>query len=93
MESCGKMGGRIQLAGGIKDMKRRCTESSNLGPWLLTETEPPTKEHVSAGSRPLTHLWQRCILDSITSGVRAVSVSVLCHGIPFPYLDYLVELQ
>jgi hypothetical protein len=28
----------------VKDTTRRLTESTNLGPWRLTETEPPTKK-------------------------------------------------
>ena len=32
------------------------TESTHLGPWGLTETEPPTKEHAEVGPRPPTHL-------------------------------------
>jgi hypothetical protein len=44
-ESCRRVGGRIEGAGRIKDTTRRPTELINLGPWGLTETESPTKEH------------------------------------------------
>ena len=30
------------------------TESTHLGPWGLTETEPPTKVHTGAGHKPPT---------------------------------------
>ena len=33
-------------------------QSTNLCPWGLTETEPPTKEHTGAGPGPITHLYQ-----------------------------------
>jgi hypothetical protein len=36
---------------GVKDTTRRPTESTNLGPWGFTTTEPP-----SNGPRPPTHL-------------------------------------
>ena len=57
-ESCGRVGDRIERAGEVKDITRRPTESSNLSPWGLTETEPPTKEHACVGPRPPTHLQQ-----------------------------------
>ena len=31
-------------AGEVKDITRRPTKSTNLGPWRLIETEPPNKE-------------------------------------------------
>jgi hypothetical protein len=40
----------------IKDIIRKSTESTNLGPWRLTETILPTKEHARAGPRPPTDL-------------------------------------
>ena len=39
---------RTEQARGVKDTTRRPTESTNLGPWGLTDTEPPTKEHAGA---------------------------------------------
>jgi hypothetical protein len=47
-ESCGRVGDKTERAKGVKDT-RRPTESTNLGSWGLTETEPPTKEHAGAG--------------------------------------------
>jgi hypothetical protein len=44
--SCERVGNRIE---GVKDNTRRPTESTNLGPWDLKETEPLTKEHAWAG--------------------------------------------
>ena len=35
------------------DTTGRLTESTNLGLWELTETDPPTKEHGGAGSKSL----------------------------------------
>ena len=42
-ESCGRVGDRIKGAGEVKDTTTRPTELTNLGPWGLIETEPPTK--------------------------------------------------
>jgi len=50
------VGGRIEGAGGVKDITRKSTESNNLGPWELTEVEPPIKEHAEAGPKPPTHM-------------------------------------
>ena len=43
--------GRIETASVVKDTTRRPTESTNLSPWGLTETELPTKEHAEPGPR------------------------------------------
>jgi hypothetical protein len=50
------VGHSIEKARGAKDTTKRPSESINLGPWGLTETEPPTKEHAGTGLRPHTHL-------------------------------------
>jgi hypothetical protein len=55
-ESCGRVGGRSEQIRGVKDTTRRPTEPTNLGPWGLTETGPPTREHAEAGPGPPTHL-------------------------------------
>jgi hypothetical protein len=44
-ESCGRVGGRTEGPKGDRD-SIRSTESTNLDPWELTETETPTKEQV-----------------------------------------------
>lgn len=36
---------RTEEVGGVKDTTGRPTEPINLGPWRLTDTKPPTKEH------------------------------------------------
>ena len=38
-----------------RDSTRRPTESTNLDPWGLPETELPIKEHTWAGSRSPAH--------------------------------------
>jgi hypothetical protein len=54
--TCERMGDRTEQAGEIKDTTRRPTESTNMGPWGLTEPGPPTREHAGAGPRPPTLL-------------------------------------
>jgi hypothetical protein len=44
-ESCGSVSGSTVGAKEVKDSTRRPTESTNLDHWVLTEIEPPTKEH------------------------------------------------
>ena len=55
-EPCGRVSNRIEQASGIKDNTGRRTDSTNLGPGDLTQTEPSTKEHTGAGPRPATYL-------------------------------------
>ena len=45
-----------EQAGGIKDTTKKPTESTNLGPWGLTEMELPAKEHAVTGPRFRTYL-------------------------------------
>ena len=52
----GRVEDMIEGAGGDRDSTRRPTESTNLGPWRFTETEPPTKEYAGTGLGPPTHL-------------------------------------
>ena len=48
-----KVGGRIKDPEGNRNSTGRPTESTNLDPWGLSETEPPTKEAgPQAGPRP-----------------------------------------
>jgi hypothetical protein len=42
-ECCGRVGKRIGSPGGDTNSIQRPTESSNLDPWGLSETEPPVK--------------------------------------------------
>jgi len=41
----------------------RLIESTNLVPWELSESEPPTKEHTGAGKRPQAaqSSWLPCL--------------------------------
>jgi len=58
--------GSIEGVGGVKDTtRRRLTESSNLGPCGLTETEPLAKKNPWAGHRPSVHLEHVCNLITI----------------------------
>jgi hypothetical protein len=51
------LGQRIERAIGVKHTIERPTESTNLGAWGLTETEPLTKEQAGAAPRlPATPL-------------------------------------
>ena len=47
--------GRIELARGFKHTTKRSSESTNLGPWVVTEIRP-TEEHAGVGARLSTHL-------------------------------------
>ena len=55
-EARGRVVGRIEGLGGDKDSTRRPTESTNLDPWGLPETEPPTKELTWSELRPPVHI-------------------------------------
>lgn len=44
-----------------KELPGKPTESSNLGPWRLSEIEPPTTEHIPAGPRHPTYMQQMWI--------------------------------
>ena len=69
---------------GVKDTTSRPTEPTNLGPWGLTETEAPTKEHAWAGPRPSTHREQMYILVFlwIPKQRELVAVSDSDSGLP-----------
>jgi hypothetical protein len=51
-----KSEGRIEGARGVNNNTKQCTESTNLGPCELTETETPTKEQAWTRPRPPTHM-------------------------------------
>ena len=78
-ESYRSLGGRIVGVRGVKDTKRRPTDSTNLGPWGLTEARPPTREHTGAGPRPLG-----LRVGPLTSGAE---LSLTCCWILFPLLE------
>ena len=56
LESCGRVGGRIEEPEEDRDSTGRPTESTNLDLWGLPETEPLTKEQAWAGPRPPAHV-------------------------------------
>ena len=51
-----KSGERIEQAREVKETTGRPLKSTNLGPWGLTETESPTKEHARPGPWLPIHL-------------------------------------
>ena len=51
-----RMGNITEQAKRIKYTTRRHAQSTNLGPWRLTETESPSKEHAGTGPRSYTQL-------------------------------------
>ena len=61
-DSCGRVEGRNEGPELVKDSTRRPTVLTNLGPWGLTKTEPPTKEHAWTGPRTLSHIQKMCSL-------------------------------
>lgn len=54
--SCERVGDRSEQVRGVKNTTRRCTESTNLRPWGLTELGPPTREHAGTGPKSPTYL-------------------------------------
>ena len=57
--------GSIERLGGDRNSTGRPTESTNMDPWRLPETEPLTKEHTRAGSRSpnicsICTTWSSC---------------------------------
>ena len=85
-ESCGRVRDRIEQAGWVKDIIRP-TESTKLGPWGLTETEPQSKEHSGIRPRPPTRFLADMKLGlpvgPPTIGAGGVYDSVTCHWLPF----------
>jgi hypothetical protein len=53
---------KSEEGGGVKHTTRRPIATTNLGPWRLTETETPTKEHAWAGPRLPICKQQMCSL-------------------------------
>ena len=65
-----RVGGSIEGPEEDANPAGRPTESTNLAPWYLSESEPPTQEHTWVGTRPHWHicsrqaaqsLWQPCL--------------------------------
>lgn len=55
MVSYGRIRDKTESARKVKD-SRILTGSTNLGPWGLTDIEPPTKEHSGDRPRPPPYL-------------------------------------
>jgi hypothetical protein len=55
-EFYGRVGGRTERPEDDRDFTEKPTESTNLDPWGLPETESPTKEQAQAGPRSLAHV-------------------------------------
>ena len=82
-ESCDRTGDRGEQARGAKDTTRRPTESTSLGPWGLTETEPPTKEHTWARPSslpPPTHTHTH--VAGMQFGLHASPSTTRVEGVP-----------
>ena len=55
MEFCGRAVGKTEGNSDVKDTTST-TEATKIGPWGLTETNPPSKEHAWALLRCPTHM-------------------------------------
>jgi hypothetical protein len=51
-----ELGEGLRFLEGDRDSMRRLSESTNLYPWGLPESETPTKEHIRARSGSSTHM-------------------------------------
>jgi hypothetical protein len=56
MESFRRVGERNGATRRLREATIRLTTSTNMGPYRLTETEPPTKEQAQDGLRFPTHI-------------------------------------
>jgi hypothetical protein len=73
-------------ARGIKDITRRPTESANLGPKGLTETELSTKVDTWASSLGPLYIYNRCVAWSLCGGPLTIgegAMTMLCAMDPF----------
>ena len=75
------------VCAGIETLTKTPTESTNLDPWGLPETELPTKEQAWARSRNpqayVAKVWIGLHVDPPIIGVEAVLEFVSCLWIPF----------
>jgi len=89
-DTCERFGGRIEGPEGERNCIRRRTESTNLNPWEVSETEPPTKEHTWAGPRPpplftfVADVQLSLHVGPQPMGAVAVPKAVACLWNPFP---------
>jgi hypothetical protein len=59
----GEIRGRIAGAEGYSDFIGRLVVSTNMDPWELQESEPPTREHTQAGQKlPGTYIAEDCLV-------------------------------
>jgi hypothetical protein len=59
----GRAGGRTEGPEGNRSPTERQTMLTNLNLWKLSETEPPTKEHIQTGPRPsITYVAEGCFV-------------------------------
>ena len=61
-DSYGRLRGRSEGAETVGNPIGRPLVSTNLEPWELPETKPPTKVHTWAGPKPPTHITEDCIV-------------------------------
>ena len=94
--SWGRVGDRIEPAAWVKNITRRLTESTNLGPQGSRRLGPQAGT-MQGLDLDILHIFNKCsawsLCDSPNKWSGAVSVSVLFHWIPFSYLDCLVGPQ
>lgn len=85
----------IYLNSSVLYTTRRPTESTDLGPGVLTESKTPTKELTWAGPRPPYTFGVDVQLGPLIIGAQGGvgSDSVASHCIPNPNLDRLVGPQ
>jgi hypothetical protein len=50
-----KMGEELKALKG-REPYRKTNRVNNLDPWVLSETEPPTKEYTQGGTRSLAYM-------------------------------------
>lgn len=53
-------GERVVGASEVKDTTTKPTESANLGLQVLTEPDPPTRQHAWEEHKPSLHVGSRC---------------------------------
>ena len=80
--------GMIESSEGDRNAPRRPTQSMNVYPWGLSETEPPTKEHTQAGTQASLHKCSRCAIwfsyGPSKTGVRTIPKVVAYLWSKFP---------
>ena len=89
-KSCGGFVGEIGEPRGDKNFTSRARESSDLDPWVFSETEPPIKMHSwLVLHSPPTHKQLDIQTPYPRNGAGRVPDSVACLWILFPKLGCL----